>query len=268
LANAAVAFDNLVDLTDTSVTAADWILQAPPSNLVEPHIGKKWRDNSTSTFVLVTLASSQSIDTIMLAGLSGSIEDINPTFRVRLSTVDPTGAAGDAADSGNISGTPYFDDRYGLFVYLLDTPVSAEFIRVDITQAGTDYIEAGRMFAGVRQAFGENFQAPWSRSCISNSVSVIGIGGQTFIDARRGYWRVGARFDFLSVEEREGFLDDMAHEIVNEGHLDFLWIMDPDSLNLSRDCIWGYLEGDFVLTQNIYIVPAVFSADLTIRERL
>jgi hypothetical protein len=268
LANAAIAFDNLVDLDDTDVAAQDWILLAPPTNLVNPHVGKKWRDNDTATFILITTNGANSIDTIMLAGVSGSIVDVAPTFRVRLSTTDPTGAAGDAHDSGIVSGTPYFDIDYGLFVYLLDTPVSAIYTRVDIEQTGSDYIEAGRMFIGLRNAFGVNLQTPWVRTPVRSSVDVIGVGGQTFVDPRRGFWRVGVKFDFLSETEREGFVDDITTLIVNEGHLDMLWIKDPDSQNLSRDCTWGYLESDLAITQNQYIEPPVFSAEFTIRQRL
>jgi len=268
LANAAVAFDNLVDLEDTAMSANNFILQAPPANLVNPHVGKKWRDNATTTYVMASTTGSNSIDTIMLAGVSGSVEDIAPIFRVRLSTVDPTGVAGDALDTGSLSGLPYFDSDYGMFVYLLAAPVSATYIRIDISITGTDYIEAGRMFAGLRTQFGTNFQTPWSRTPVRGSINVVGIGGQTFVDARRGYWQIGAHFDFLSVAEREGFIDQIAIEIVNEGHLDMLWIEDPDSDNLSRDCVWGYLASDLTATQNIYIDPAVFSAEFNIRQRL
>jgi hypothetical protein len=268
LANAAVAFDNYVDLSTTTLTASDWVLQAPPTLLANPHVGKKWRDNDTSTYVLVGTSGSKSIDTIMLAGISGSIEDIAPTFRVRLSTADSSGAAGDALDTGIITGAPYFDSNYGLFVYLLPSPVTATFTRVDIAITGTDYIEAGRMFVGLRNAFGINFQTPWSRSPVRTSVDVVGFGGQTFVDPRRGYFQIGAKFDFLSVEEREGFIEDIATAIVTHGHLDMLWIEDPDSDNLSRDCVWGYLSSDLATTQNIYIDPAVFSAEFNIRQRL
>jgi hypothetical protein len=268
LANAAVAFDNLVDLSDTELGAADWVLQAPPTNLVNPHVGKKWRDNDTSSYVLVTTPGLNSIDTIMLAGISGSIEDILPTFRVRLSTADATGAAGDVLDSGVISGVPYFDSNYGVLVYLLPAPLNARYTRVDITITGSDYVEAGRMFVGLRNTFGINFQTPWTRTPVRSSVNVIGLGGQTFVDPRRGYWQIGAHFDFLSVEEREGFIEDIANAIVIDGHLDMLWIEDTASDNLSRDCVWGYLAGDLSTSQNIYIDPAVFSAEFNIRQRL
>lgn len=268
MANAAVAFDNLIDLDDTDISANNWIIQAPPSNLSNPHVGKKWRDNTTSTYVLVATSGANMIDTIMLAGVATDVEDIDPSFRVRLSTVDVTGAAGDAHDSGSITGTPYFDAKYGLFVYLLTTPVSATYIRVDIAQAAVEYIEAGRMFTGVRQVYETNMQAPWTRTPTRRSVDAIGVGGQTFVDLRRGYWQVGAHFEFLTETEREGFIEDIANAIVIDGHLDMLWIKDIDSDNLSRDSIWGYLIDDLTTTQNLYIDPPLFAADFNIRQRL
>lgn len=268
MANAAAAFDNLIDLDTTVVSASNWLLQAPPTNLVNPHVGKKWRDNATSTFILVETAVPNLIDTVMLAGISTNIEDIDPTFRVRLSTVDTTGAAGDAHDSGSVTGVPYFDANYGMLVYLLSVPVSATYIRVDIAQTGVDYIEAGRMFVGVRQAYETNFQAPWTRTPVRSSVNAVGIGGQTFVDPRRGYWQVAARFEFLTETEREGFVEDIANAVVINGHLDLLWIRDTASNNLSRDAVWGYLANDLTVTQNLYIDPALFGAEFTIRQRL
>ncbi len=268
MANAAVAFSNLIDLADTAVSASNWILLAPPANLINPHVGKKWRDNATSTFILVSTAGSNLIDTVMVAGVSSNIIAINPTFRIRLSTADPTGAAGDAHDSGSITGVPYFDADYGMLVYLLSTPVSAAIIRVDIAQAGVDYIEAGRMFAGVRNVYETNFQAPFTRTASRRSVDAIGVGGQTFVDPRRGFWQTAARFEFLTETERTGFVEDVSNAVVIDGHLDMLWIEDTASSNLSRDSIWGYLANDLTVTQNLYIDPALFSAEFTIRQRL
>ena len=119
MANAAVAFANLADAA--SISASDYVLLAPPTRLLDPQVGVKWRDNTTTTYILADLGSLQSLDTVMLAGVNGLV----PTFQVRLSSVDNTGAAGDVYDSGVVTGLPYFDPDYGLFVFLKSTPASA-----------------------------------------------------------------------------------------------------------------------------------------------
>ena len=264
MANAAIAHRNLIDLTGTVLSSSGSILMAPVTTLQNPHVGKKWRDNATSTYVLAAFPSAQPIDTIMLAGVSGN----SPSFHVRLSSVDATGAAGDMHDSPSITGVPYFDSDYGMFVYLLPSPVNAKYLRIDIAESGVDYIEAGRWFAGAMNRFSINFQTPWVRSAVRASVDTLGVGGQTYIDLRRGFWQTSATFEFLEESEAFGFVEDINVAIVNNGHLDVLWIRDPDSPNLSRDCIWGYPTSDLQVSQNIYIIPPLYKVDVALRQRL
>ncbi len=264
MANAAVAFINLADADAAVISASDYVLLAPPSRLADPQVGVKWRDNATTTHVLVNLGSSQSIDTVMMAGVNGLV----PTFRVRYSSVDSTGLAGDIYDSTGVTGLPYFDPDYGLFVCLKSAPASAQFVRIDITSTGVDYIEAGRLFVGLRNAFGINYQTPWTRTPVRGSVDIFSVQGATFTDLRRGHWVVNSSFTFLTVAEREGFIEDIATAIINTGHTDMLWIKDTASSNLSRDSVWGYLAGDLAVTQNQYLEPAIFSAEFQVRERL
>ena len=147
-------------------------------------------------------------------------------------------------------------------------PLSARYVRIDQSEAGVDYTEWGRLFVGLRNAFGINLQTPWRRTPVRGSIDTMGLNSSTFVDLRQGYWRVNAPFQFLSEAEREGFLEEIGVAVVNNGHQDMLWIMDPDSDNLSRDCEWGYIDGDGpTLTQDNYIVPPVYSAEFAIRQR-
>lgn len=264
MANAAIAHYNLIDVTGVVISASGAVLLAQPTNLVNPHVGKKWRVNASSAYVLFDLLSLQIMDTIMLAGVSGS----NPDFRVRISTVDATGVAGDAYDSATISGAPYFDPKYGLFVALLPSAAVGRYLRIDIAEAGVTYIEAGRAFAGMRTAFNLNYQTPWVRTPMRASLDVIGVGGQTYIDLRRGFWKQSARFGFIEESEALGFIEDISVAIVNNGHRDMLWIRNPASANLSRDCIWGYLDAELSLTQSLYLAPALYEISVSVRQRL
>lgn len=263
MANAALGVTNLADATTSVVSVSASIALAGASKLLTPHVGEKWQVNATSGYVQIDLGSSMSIDSVMLAGVTGAV----PLFRVRGSVAnsDMSVTAFDTG-AGMISGSPYFDPNHRLFVYLR-AAVSVRYIRIDISEAAVASIAAGRVGVFLRDAFSLNFQTPWTRAGVRGSVDTLGVGGQTFVDKRTGYWRQNASFGFLSLADRNGFLETLAAAVVNEGHRDILWIPDPDSTNLSRDCLWGYVEGDIALTQDQYCVPPVFSVELQIRQR-
>jgi|SRR5215813_1301902 len=276
MAAAALVVTNLVDSTATVLSASAAVAGSPASNLREEHIARKWRDNNASTFVLADLGSAQLVDTVALLGLSSNIPITGTpfTFRYRLSSVDATGAAGDVLDTGTISGTQYFDPNYSVFGYLDTIARSARYVRIDIAQLSVSpdisasYIEAGRWVIGDRQAFGTNFQAPWSRGPKRNSADTFGVGGQTFVDRRPGYWTINAQFNFITEAERTALIETIGIAIVNSGHKDFLWINDGASLLNARDLVWGYIDGDLRLTQSIYLVPALYGVTFPIRQRL
>jgi len=260
--NSALAWENLSDAG--IVSAAGAIPLAPASNLQNVHVGKKWRHNAASSFVLVDLGALKPVDTVMLAGLSGE----NPTLRVRYSTVDATGAAGDAFDTGSFTGLPRFSPDYAMLVDARPAPINARYVRIDIAEAAVPFIEAGRLAVSSREVFSTNMQAPWTRQAIRGAIDTVGVGGQTYTDFRPGHWRVQASYQFLTELERNDFVDAIGIALVNLGRLDMLWIRDADSANLARDSIWGYLESDFTVTQNLYIIPALFAVEFPIRQRL
>jgi hypothetical protein len=265
MAIAAVGVTNLADAAASTVTVDASVASAPAAKLLNPHVGNKSRVNAAAWYIQIDHGSSLSIDTVMLAGVSSSLAAAGITFRVRggpnADMLAPT------FDTGTISGAPYFSADYGLFVYLR-AAVSVRYLRIDLAETAVTYLEAGRLFVGLRDAFDLNFEAPWARSAVRGSVATIGVGGQTFVDLRRGHWRQSARFGFLSAADRNGFLETIAVATVNGGHKDMLWIPDPDSTNLSRDCLWGYVDGDLTTSHDKYTTEYQYSAELPIRQRL
>lgn len=262
MANAEIGVINLADASTATVTVSGSTALNGADRLTNPHVGNKWQILATSGYVQIDLGSSMSISAAMLAGVSGSA----PTFRVRGSVANADMSV-TAFDANSLTGVPYFDPRYGLFVYRR-AAISVRYVRIDISEAAVASISAGRVGVFLLNAFAINFQTPWSRAAVRGSVATMGVGGQTFVDLRRGHWRQSAKFGFLSETEREGFLETLAVATVNEGHRDVLWMPDPATDNLSRDCLWGHVDGDIILTQDIYSVPAKFSAEFAIRQRL
>lgn len=264
MGNACILHDNLVAAAGAVLSVSDSVALAPGSNLLITPTQRRWICNGTSAVILVDYGSTVSIDTSCLEWLTG----VDPTFRLRLSTVDATGLAGDAYDSGSLDGAPNFDPDYGRLVFALAQSYSCRYMRIDLSEAGVDSIGAGYLTAGLRDEFETNFQAPWTRTAVRGSVDVIGVGGQTFVDLRQGYWKCSARFGFLSETQKNDFVQAINVAIVNTGHKDFLWLENPESDNLSRDCIFGYIEGDQPITQDLYTIPPVFSVEYPIRQRL
>lgn len=264
---AAIVIDNKA-LTAVISASGSTVLN-PPSRMQNPHPGVKWRVNADSAWILIDREALADGDTLALVGLAFGVEGLTPTFRVRYSTVDVTGDAGDVYDSGVISGTPYYDERFGKFVHLAPVGTSqARFRKIDVVVPGAEYIEAGIADDGVRESFGINYQTPWTISANDGSVTTIGTWGSTFQDLREGYWSQSISFGFASDTERKGFLRDMQVSLVNRGALDFLWIPDPDSDNLAADCIYGRHEGNIALTQSLYLVPPVWEVQFQVRQRI
>lgn len=260
----AIAITNLVDISTITPSGANAL--TPATKLQNEHVSDKWRMNATSAYLIFDMLTSRSVDSVALMGVSG----VNPAFQVRMSLTDATvtGSLVAGSDTGSISGLPYFDPDYGKFVKLYATPLTTRYLRIDISEAAVAYIEAGRALIALRNTFGINFKAPWSRIAVRKSSYTRGIGGSTFVDRRKGTWRQNASFEFLSEAERTGFLDDLAIFTVNGGHADFLWIPDTAATNLARECIWGFHAPDeMTITQNLYCVPAVYSLDLQIEDR-
>jgi len=160
-----------------------------------------------------------------------------------------------------------WDSDYLPFVRLISAPVTGRYVRIDISEAGVSYIEAGRLFIGLRTAFEINFKPGWGRAWNDPSIRTIGRSGQTFDDTRDKYRTLDLTIEWATETERWNVIEALDIALGQSG--DMLVITDPDSLYLSRDCVWGYNE-----TVNPVIEPVVvaggsrFSRTFNIRERL
>jgi len=259
MANLALAWVNLADLG--TLTASAQLTLAPVSMLQNRHVGEKWRFNATSGYVVCDLGSTKSVDTIALMGMSGD----DPALRVKVSTADSSGAAGDAYDSGALASA--WDSDYLPFVRLISAPVSGRYVRIDISEVGVDYIEAGRLFIGVRQQFGINFRPGWERAIVDPSIRTGGLGGQTFDDLRDKYRTLALTIEWATLTERNNIIEAIDLALGQTG--DMLVVTDPNSSTLSRDCIWGYQENLNPVIEPVIVADGPrFSRTFSIRERL
>jgi hypothetical protein len=249
--NAIIAYVNLADAG--SVTASSQALLLPVSNLKVPHIARKWRGgNGTSDYFICDLGSSQSVDTLAVLGLTAN------QIRLRISSSDATGASGDLFDSGVVG----VDQNYLSNISLLSAPVSGRYVRVDLTTTG-QFVEAGRLFVGLRTQFAYNFIPGWQRMWTDLSTRTKTLAGQTQVFPRGVFRTYTVNFDFLRQADRDGFVETI--DMINAMKVDVLFVSNPASTNLSRDSVWGLMTAISPVVQ-----PSVltFTKQYTIEERL
>lgn len=250
--NAYIAYKNLAD-SAVLLSASSSQLLLPVSNLNTPHIARKWRGSNGSTdYFVFDLGSLSSIDTIAVFGITGT------QIRVRVSSADSTGAAGDLYDSGTLS----VDQTYLSSINIITNAVSGRYVRADITTSGS-YVEAGRCFIGTRTQFSYNYVKGWSRLWNDRSVKTKTRGGQTQVWKDNKYRSIDVTFDFLTQADRDGFVESI--DILNGYSVDVLFVTNPASTNLSRDSIWGLMQS---MTPVVQPSVATFTKQYQIEERL
>lgn len=255
MANAAVAWVNLFDSLSASALGASSIA-LPIGNLLTEHVEQRWRSVGNSGYFVADFGGLVSADTLALLGTTMSAVG---TIRWRLSTVDATGAAGDAYDSG---APAVVDDDYNAHVVALPAPVSFRYLRVDLSDASGSYVEAGRPFAGLRTALTYSFGYGWSETWFDRSKLTEADGGQTLVWRDNFYRVVDVKFEWVTADQRDSVV--RACTIANRASTDVLFLMDPASTNLAKDSIWGLMKLA-PITQNFF---DLYQWQLTVTQRL
>lgn len=268
MGNLSLAYANLAD-DAASIVASSALTLAPASRLQNPHVARKWRtEGGASAFLIIDLGGSYSVDTFALLGMSGLFGSTERNLssaavtRVRLSSADTSGQAGDVFDSTSAAGR--IDEGYGALIVLMDEAESGRYVRIDFSEAGASFLEAGRLFIGTRHEFEVNFAPGWSRAYVDRTRKTEGRGGQVFMDVGESYRTIELNLEFVSEDERNGVVEEI--DRVNGEHVDMLVITDPDSDNLGRDCLWSFIDGNRPVIQP-YVID-VFTKSYRFRERL
>jgi hypothetical protein len=252
MANACIAYNNLAD-TAPLILATSSNLLLPVSNIINPHIARKWRGSTPGhDSVIIDLGSLQSFDTIAVLGITGT------AITIKASAIDSTGVAGEIT-----SGTYSFDQNYKSQIVALPNPITARYIRFDVTNGTTGLAEIGRVFIGSRVQFKYNFIKGWQRSWNDLSLRSKTRGGQTQIFPDAVYRKYDVSFGFLTQSDRDGFIEDI--DRINAMKTDVLFITDPASVNLSRDSVWGLVSA---ISPVVQPQVGLFTKQYQIEERL
>lgn len=260
MANAAIAITNLADAGTVTASTAETLM--PVSRLQNEHVGKRWRSTAEPGYAICDLGSSLSIDTVALLGMSAGA---GASCQVRASASDATATGSLSFDSGSLSdGGQYFDTDYDALIYTRAAPVSTRYVRIDITDTPASYVEAGRLFIGLREAFTYNFAPGGGVAWTDRSRRTKSAGGQTLIFPDNKFRTAEINFDWVTEAQREGLWETMA--LANGNSEDVLLILDTDSDSLPRDSIFGLVVNP--IRTSFTGIADIYTAPLTVEERL
>lgn len=233
MANAALVIENLA--LAGNVAASSQVLTMPSSKLLTPHPSERWRSMSGADWFVLDSQAGIAADTVMIGGLTCSADAM---VRMRLSSIDATGAAGDVLDTGNVSnGSQNFDVDYGSFVALLGAPAVWRYLRFDITDPAADYVEAGFVLEGLRDEMAVNFTPGGSVQYVDRSRVSTTSSGLTLVWSDNHFRRLDLSFPWVEEAQRYGVIERL--DRVCGRRKNVLVITEPNAPNLPRASFYG-----------------------------
>jgi len=257
LAKAALIARNLADAGTVSASSTIGTLLA--ANLQTPHLARVWRSATelTSCWVLVDLGASTSVDFVALMAtvLSGTA-----TYRLRISTVDATGAAGDAYDSTATDAD--LDQHYPHLVLPLAAPVTGRYVRIDLADGAPTQFEAGRLIVGALYRPTHNLRRDYQLTFYDGSRVDESDGGPDWVERRAARRGIRASLPAAGDEEMRTYLLRM--QIERGQSQDIGLMLDTASTNPGRDFFWGLAQGVRPIR---YVALNRYDLEIEIKER-
>lgn len=220
-----------------SVTAGSARANLPAANLQSPQPGQLWRSLAgvNATSLLCDLGAQTALRAIYL-GNTNLTEAA--TWRVRLSTADATGAAGDAYDSGTVAAGA--DTLYRLALLVLAADATGRHLRLDLSDASLDSLEAGRWWAGSVFQPQRNYRFGMQR--LARDYSRIGKGGDGQDWVERGALQRGVALTLPLVGGSEWRAGGEPFTRYATGGEDVLVCLDPGSDHPGEQTFFGLAE--------------------------
>lgn len=190
------------------------------------------------------------------------------SFTPPLAAADGTGAAGDlydvTFDASDAEYDPTLQDGYGMLVALLDAPITGRFVRFDITDTPASYVEAGRLFVGLREAFAYNFAPGAGIRWEDRSRKTESAGGQTLIFADNKFRVAELNFEWVTEAQRWGLVERI--DRLNGQSVDVLLCLDTEADDLPAVTIFGLINAP---AANLYTnLTGIFARAYQVKERL
>lgn len=221
----------LTELAQTATLSTDSAVSSlPVTNLQDDQLATPWRAAATSCYLLADLGSSQAIDFVGLFGFAGTAAC---TRRIRVSTVDATGAAGDAYDSG--VATASVDVTLEQLLGFLPATKTGRYIRLDLADSVVP--EAGRLVIGPLTTPTRGFQFPLDMGVEDMTRIQETPRGNIFLN--RGPTRRVLDFTLPALTEAEAWTI-LTRELTANAVRNILVCLDAnDATYLHQKTIWG-----------------------------
>lgn len=140
----AFLYDNLL-LSAASVQAPAAIASAPVGNLLDPQPRIRMRCVGVSAGVLIDLGGTRSVDCVAFISTTVGASAI---VRVRVSTTDITGAAGDAWDSGILAASTGEEANGNVVVVRSAGTVSGRYVLAELADGALTTVDVGCVAVG------------------------------------------------------------------------------------------------------------------------
>jgi hypothetical protein len=259
MSNAVIGYVNAIDAAATMLSGGGDVASLPVQNVQDPQPRKPYRTIGTAAYFVADFGTQTAIEAVAL--VATSLTEAG-TLRVRLSTSDATGAAGDAYDTGVTAAGA--DPRY--LGNVLNIPASTKtgrYLRVDLADSSLAYIDIGRCYAGPLFRPGRNMSYGAGIGYLDFGTKQRGRGGQLFSKAAGRARYVTATFNNLTQIEAMTQALELDRLIGNTG--DVLFVMDPESTYLAQTWLWGV-----VADMTLISVPqfSLYSKAYRIEERI
>lgn len=266
MANACIVLDNVAE--SAAIAASSQELTMPASNLMTPHPSRRWRSLSPADWFVADKGAGLAADSVLINGLTCGA---NAQLRLRLSSIDATGVAGDILDTGSIvtGAGQAFDIKYGALLWLLSAPAAWRYTRLDIADPDASYVEAGCLVEGVREGFTYNFAPGDTVQNVDRSRVSTTASGITLTWDDNSFRRLNLSFNAVTSAQRYGLVERL--DRVKGRKRNVLLITDPESENLPRDSIYGLVTDQTPIAfSNAFAVDGqpLFGKQLRIDERL
>lgn len=257
MGRAVIMYDDRVPAATLSGTAP--VSTLPLTNMQDPQPRKVARWSATTAYMVADFGAAAPIG---LVALSGTNLTTSATRRVRLSSADATGAAGDVHDSGTAGAGA--DIRYnGTVIYHLSADASARYLRVDITDATLTWLDVGLFLAGPGFRPSRNFQYGMSLGYQEFGIAEASPIGVRFA-SRRGRGRaISLRFDFAS--EVEAMTNHIELARMSGGTENIVVVPDPDGTYKAQQAIVGLVDDVSEIKNTLF---KLWSRTINVVERI
>jgi hypothetical protein len=258
LANIAIGYEDRV--RGGTVTASSERAGAGASHVQTFHHGQTWRTLTgvTSASLLIDLGSTYTIGGVYLGNHNLTATG---TWRVRFSTVDATGLAGNAHDSGVISTGIDVDLRMAVRIFTAN--VSGRYLHFLLSDAAVSNLELGRVWAGPVFKPARNFSFGATRGYIDHSTVQPGGEGTQWVT--RGARQPYCTFALPAVTSSEVEISGM--QLIRKSGIseEVLVCLDSDATSIGQWTYLGLLEDVPAWEMNF---PGRQTATFRVRQRM